>query len=179
MTLRKRRRCWLSTPLPSTYLWPGAGSSYTGKLFWHDSILTYIKIVFGFLHLSLLSTKNIFYGAVYILCEKSNTLTRWSPTCLDQRLVSGFVEDSSFMAQGWGMAWDDSRVLHLLCSSVMLLLHQLNLISPGIRFQRLGTLALTAYIPLYRLFIIKIFPRILWWLKCKIKSIRYFWKTYL
>ena len=105
MTLRKRRRSWLGTSLLSTYLWPGAGSSYIGKLFWHDSIPTYIKIVFGFLYLSLLSTKNIFYDAVYILCEKNNTLTQRSPTCLDQRLVSGFVEDNSFMAQGWGMAW--------------------------------------------------------------------------
>ena len=102
MTLRKRHWCWLDTSLLSTYLWPGAGSSYIGKLFWHDSILTYIEIVFGFLYLSLLSTKDIFYGAVYILCEKNNTLTQRSPTFLDQRLVSGFVED---MAHGWGMAW--------------------------------------------------------------------------
>lgn len=63
------------------------------------------------------------------------------------------VED---MAQGWGML-DNSGALHLLCTLLLLLLHQLNLISSGIRFQRLGILVLTACLPLYRLCIIKTF----------------------
>ena len=37
------------------------------------------------------------------------------------------------------MVWDGSSALHLLCIEFLLLLHQLNLRSSGIRSQRVGT----------------------------------------
>ena len=54
---------------------------------------------------------------------------------------TGFVEDD--FSTHWGRVGsgfqDDSRVLHLLCTLFLFLLHQFHLSSSSIRFQRLGT----------------------------------------
>ena len=56
---------------------------------------------------------------------------------------TGFVEDNFSMdwGEGRGWFWDDSSELHSLCTLFLLLIHQLHFRSPGIRPQRLGTLA--------------------------------------
>ena len=53
---------------------------------------------------------------------------------------TGFLEDNFSMDQGWGDRFgDDSSALHLPCTLLLLLLHQLYLRSSGTRSQRLGT----------------------------------------
>ena len=50
-------------------------------------------------------------------------------------------ENTSMDSEG-GWFQDDSAASHLLQTLFLILLHQLHLRSPGIRFQRLGTLNL-------------------------------------
>ena len=58
---------------------------------------------------------------------------------------ANFLKDS-FSTDLWDEGWfrDDSRVLHLLCTLFLLVLHQLHLRASGIRSSRLGTPALGA-----------------------------------
>ena len=59
-----------------------------------------------------------------------------SPTFLAP--VTGFVEDNFSTDLGMrGQFHNNSSALHLLCTIFLLLLHQLHLISSGVRFQRL------------------------------------------
>ena len=61
---------------------------------------------------------------------------QWFPNFLAAGM--GFVEDNFSMDQWGGWFGDDSRVLHLLCTLFLLLLHELHLKSSGLRSQRLG-----------------------------------------
>ena len=81
----------------------------------------------------------LYFGVFNFIFETSffetNPLRQWSPTFLapETSLVATVVP------QTWGIwFWDDSSMLHLLCT--LLLLHQLHLRSSGIRSQKLGPL---------------------------------------
>lgn len=53
-----------------------------------------------------------------------------------------FIEDNFSTGCAGGWFQDDSRALHLLCTSFLLLMHQLQLRSSGIRSKKLGPLGL-------------------------------------
>ena len=74
---------------------------------------------------------------VFLSCA----LKQWSPTILAPAKV---LCKKIFPRMGgrWGWFLDDSSVWHLLCTLLLLLLHQLQLRSAGIRYQRLGIPAL-------------------------------------
>ena len=64
-------------------------------------------------------------------------LEQWSPTFLAR---DRFPRRQLFYGWGWGgRFWDDSSMLHSLCTLSLLLSHQLHLGPSGMRFCRLGT----------------------------------------
>ena len=77
---------------------------------------------------------------VFHLKDKQDPLVQQSPTFLAPG--TGFVKDSVSTAWGGGWFGDDSSALQLLCTSLLLLLHQLYFRSSGIRSWRLGTPAI-------------------------------------
>ena len=68
-----------------------------------------------------------------------NSITQWSPTFLAPGTC--FMEDN--FSVDHGVEGIGFGTLHLLCPLFLLLLYQLHLRSSGIRFQRLGTPAIT------------------------------------
>ena len=68
----------------------------------------------------------------------THTMKQWSSIFL--ALGTNFVEDNFSTDQGRECFQDDSRLLHLLCTLFLLLLHQVNLRLSSIKFWRLGTL---------------------------------------
>ena len=104
---------------------------------------------------SLCTVRGMFYGCKTFLgrsgpvSQEKPFLDQWYPTFLAPG--SGFVEGQFFHRLGL-RRWfrDDSSALHLLCTLCLLLLHQLHLVSSGIRSRRLGIPALEYFKVLFQ-----------------------------
>ena len=99
-------------------------------------------VLFNFCKKSLFSDPLVYYLCTVLKNEKFPIFLFASLRSVVPNLFGtwGLFHASKFFCRpGRRWFWDDSSMLHLLCTSFLLLLHQLHLRSSGIRSQRLRT----------------------------------------